>query len=94
MPATNGGRGWELLEPLPVPLPGAEGAPRPTPTPTNSLGDLGRSGLGFPTCKTVLKDTSLPVSRGPVTKLGTALITGGDSRGRAGSRRAADTEAH
>lgn len=40
------------------------------------------SGPRFPHLyKTVLKQTSLPLSAGLVTKLGTVPITGGDGRG-------------
>lgn len=46
MPAKNGGRGWELLEPLDIPLPEAD-VPPLSLTPPVILGDS-LSGPRFP----------------------------------------------
>lgn len=50
--------------------------------------------LSLPTYKSRFSETSLPLSQGLVSKLGTAPITAGDSREGAGSLRAAETEVY
>lgn len=60
MTARNGGREWELLEPLHIPC--QELTAHPCHQLTGQSWEIAPVGLGFPTCKTVLKETSLPLS--------------------------------